>query len=311
MSMTQFDRPGATLDRQAKRRAPSSRLADLGDRIARTFAPSTDAGHAAPWEASTEAHDPVGADVGVPWDEPEPAFPVVRSGYDPKAVDEYVNELEREIDELRARASSDGAVADEIKRIGEQTAAILQTAHQQAHETRRKAQAEADKCLSDAAANAIAMNEEAKQKLRHLDSETDAVWHERVRLIEDVRNVATALFSLAEDAFDRFPPEEEKRAAIDPSPVRAVDERAGEGEGQASVPGGEPQPSVAGGVPQPSVAGGVPQPSVAGGVPQPSVPGGVPQPSVPGGLPQPSVPGRDDDVRGLDDGGDRGPFLQP
>jgi hypothetical protein len=302
MSMTQFDRPGATLDRQAKRRAPSSRLADLGDRIARTFAPSTDAGHAPPWEASTEAHDPVGADVGVPWDEPEPAFAVVRSGYDPKAVDEYVTELEREIDELRARASSDGAVADEIKRIGEQTAAILQTAHQQAHETRRKAQAEADKCLSDAAANAIAMNDEAKQKLRHLDSETDAVWHERVRLIEDVRNVATALFSLAEDAFDRFPPEEEKRAATDSAPVRSADLPAGERKGQASVPGGEPPPSVPG-------AG--PQASVPGGEPHASVPGGDAPPSVPGAGPHASVPGGDDDVRGLDDGGDRGPFLQP
>jgi cell division septum initiation protein DivIVA len=239
MSMTQFDRPGATLDRQAKRRAPSSRLADLGDRIARTFAPTTDAGHAPPWEANTEAHYPIPDGGDAPWDEPAAPFPVVRSGYDRKAVDEYVNELEREIDELRGRSSSDNAVSDEIKRIGEQTAAILQTAHQQAHETRRNAEAEADKCLSDAAANAISMNEEAKQKLRHLDSETDAVWHERVRLIEDVRNVATALFSLAEDASDRFPPEEEKRAAIDPAPVQAADQAAGEQDVQASVPGGD------------------------------------------------------------------------
>lgn len=266
--MTQFDRPGATLDRQAKRRAPSSRLADLGDRIARTFTPTPDPANAPPWEASTEAHYPVVDDGEASWDDPVSPFPVVRNGYDPKAVDEYVNELEREIDELRARTSSDGAVSDEIKRIGEQTAAILQTAHHQAHETRRKAQAEADKCLSDAAANAITMNEEAKQKLRHLDSETDAVWHERVRLIEDVRNVATALFSLAEDASDRFPPEEEKRAAIDPAPVRATAGPVGEGEVQvADEPAGESERRA-------------------------------------------SVPGGEDDVRGLDDRGHRGPFPQ-
>ena len=149
------------------------------------------------------------------WDETAPSFPVVRSGYDRAAVDEYLAELEREIDELRATgpATTNTAVSDEIKKIGEQTAAILQTAHQQASETTRKAQAEADKCLSDAAANAISMKEEAKQQLRHLDTETDAVWHERSRLIEDVRTVATALTSLAEQATDRFPPEEERRLA--------------------------------------------------------------------------------------------------
>jgi hypothetical protein len=268
--MTQFDRPGATLDRQAKRRAPSSRLADLGDRLARSFSPSTQPRRQAEpaqersWDANTEAHDALPFDGGELWEETAPAFPVVRSGYDRAAVDEYVTELEREIDELRARGSADSAVSDEIKRIGEQTAAILQTAHRQAHETTRKAQAEADKCLSDAAANAIAMNEEAKQKLRSIDTETDAVWHERSRLIDDVRNVATALFSLAEEAADRFPPEDDRRLAGRPTTPVAADLPVGEHDAEPSVVGG-----------------------------------------------QGSVAGAEDDVRRLDDGGDRGPLFQP
>jgi ElaB/YqjD/DUF883 family membrane-anchored ribosome-binding protein len=227
--MTEHDRPGATLDRPAKRKPTSSRLADLGDRIARTFTPTVDRTKApeGPWDVATEAHYAVADGAEAPWEDDASPFPIVRTGYDRDAVDGYLNELEQEIDELRTRASSDNAVSAEIKRIGEQAAAILQTAHQQAAETTRKAREEAEKCLADAAANAIAMNDEAKTKLRSVDSETDAVWRERARLIEDVRSVATALFSLAEEAADRFPSEDDKRAATASTRVKPAVTPAG------------------------------------------------------------------------------------
>jgi cell division septum initiation protein DivIVA len=259
-SMTQFGRPGTTVEHPDHKKPASSRLADLGDRLAKAFAPIERPERperprpvAPPWEAGTEVHVSAAEAGEEMWEDVAPAFPIVRSGYDRDAVDDYVNELEREIDELRAKASSDGAVSTEIKKIGEQTAAILQVAHQQAHETTAKARAEADRCLQDAAANAVAMTEEAKRKLRHLDSETDSVWHERMRLLDDVRGTAAALVSLADDAARRFPSEDERRAghqpaavASAPSPVTAPVDEPGSG-AEASGPVAGASGSVADG----------------------------------------------------------------
>jgi hypothetical protein len=92
-----------------------------------------------------------------------------------------------------------------LERIGEQTASILVVAHDQAHETTRQAQEQAERCVADAAANAMTITAQAKQRLRELDSETDSVWRERERLLEDVRVVSAALAALADQAAERFP----------------------------------------------------------------------------------------------------------
>src|ERR1019366_3842950 len=119
------------------------------------------------------------------------------------AVDEHVAELERELSQLRASERSDSSVAAEIERIGEQTSAILFVAHDQAQE-------QADRCVADAAANAVAISEEASRRLRQLDGETDSVWRERARLIDDVRHVSGDLATLAQEANDRFPAEPDR-----------------------------------------------------------------------------------------------------
>jgi len=304
--MSELNRPGTTVDRPKQRKQPSSRLADLGDRIARTFTPTPTPGSApsAPWDVATEAHYAVTDDVDERWDDDASPFPVVRSGYDRDAVDAYLNELEHEIDELRANRSSDDAVSTEIKRIGEQAAAILQTAHQQAAETTRKAREEAEKCLSDAAANAISMKDEAKSKLRELDTETDAVWRERSRLIEDVRSVATTLFSLAEEATERFPSEDDKRAASGSArrqPIAAPVSAAAKAQPVAapmSPPAAPSNGPVAPGPSGPSPVAGTPNPS-------PSRPATPPRATGPI-----SVARSENHIRGLDDGRNRGPFRE-
>ncbi|HEY1510104.1 MAG TPA: hypothetical protein VGF93_13930 [Solirubrobacteraceae bacterium] len=322
--MTEHDRPGATADRPAKHKQASSKLADLGDRLARTFAPverveRTPKTPAEPWDVATEAHFAVSDGADAPWEDDESTFPIVRHGYDRHAVDHYLNELEQEIDELRIQRKPEPTVSDEIKKIGEQAAAILQTAHQQAAETTRKAREEAEKCLSDAAANALAMNDDAKTKLRTLDSETDSVWRERSRLIDDVRSVATALFSLAEEATDRFPAEGDKRgggaAAAGPAPSQPASASASQ---PASASASQPSTPAS----QPSVPAA--QPSSPAQQPRAQHPAAPPRvqpapvsarsqaaatrPTTPAGR---SVVGGDDHVGRLDDRADAGPFRQP
>jgi len=229
--MSDLDTPDATLDEPPKQRSASSRFAELGERLARTFG-SVDHGDVdvSSWEPDGDSEagqaadaEPVVVARTPPLSQPvAPLFPTARHGYDRAAVDEHVAELEREIVELRGASAS--AVAVEIERIGEQTAAILRTAHEQAQETTRRGQVQADHVLSAAAANAVAITEDATQQLRQLDSDTDSVWRERGRLIEDVRIIATALLALAEDAAERFPAEPEKAGP----PARPAGEPAGE-----------------------------------------------------------------------------------
>jgi cell division septum initiation protein DivIVA len=145
------------------------------------------------------------------------AFPVGRLGYNRAAVDARIAELEAELAELRAMPPQP-SINEEIERLGEQTASILVVAHDQANQTTRaaeeKAQAttrlaqeEADRCIAHAASNAVAITEKAKRELRELDEETDTVWRERTRLLEDAQTVGSALIALAEEAKARFPAE--------------------------------------------------------------------------------------------------------
>jgi hypothetical protein len=203
--MSYFQRPDATLDEQREPQASTrSPFADFSDRIARWFAGpgrepveelESDGDPACELAAGPEARDAA------------PPFPLAPSGYNRLVVDARLAELERELDELRARHEPPMSITEEIERIGEQTASILVVAHDKAHETTRLAQEQADRCIADAAANAVAITVQAKERLRELDNETDSVWRERERLIEDVRVVSVALGSLATEASARFPAE--------------------------------------------------------------------------------------------------------
>jgi hypothetical protein len=232
--MSDFDRPGTAVEEPTRRRSSGSLFGDLGDRLARTF------GGVERPRSEVPAWNPRDVDYAVDddtvaWEQTPPRFPVTRLGYDCDVVDEHVATLERELSELRIHGPRRESVTAEIDRLGEQTATILKVAHEKAREITADAQRQADNCLADAAANAVSMTEEANRKLRQIDSETDAIWQERSRLIEDVRTVATALFTLAEEAVERFPGESEKIE-------RSVPPRAVAAQGQITEGGQVGQP---------------------------------------------------------------------
>jgi DivIVA protein len=274
------DRAGVTYDEPARRRSPGTFFADLGDRLARGFngfdRPQTDE---ADWEEYDELDQPTEAVDTLGSSEPSRRrFQTVLHGYDRDAVDDYIAGLEHEIGQMAAKLSAQRSapapapapsVEAEIARVGEETSAILRVAHEQAAEITRRARVEAERCVADAAANAVAMTDDAKRKLRTLDSETDAVWTERMRLIEDVRNVATSLFSLAEDACDRFPEDGDKGGAPAPASANHVAPKATPpvAEARAAAPS-QPKPAPAS---ESKAAAAAPAPAPAG-APAPATP---------------------------------------
>jgi DivIVA protein len=247
--MSDFERSGTTVDESAKRRTPGTWFADMGDRLARGFS-SFDRPQAeeTEWEPYDETDQPTAAVDAMPWEPTRKRFPTALHGYDRGAVDVHLAALEAEIEDLRAQRLPAPAVEAELERVGEETSAILKVAHEQAADITRRARSQADRCVADAAANAVAMTEDAKRNLRQLDSETDAVWAERGRLIEDVRNVATALFSLAEDAADRFPEDGDRgggTATVSAPPVPAGPPQTAAPPPAASMPPPAPAPPAA------------------------------------------------------------------
>jgi cell division septum initiation protein DivIVA len=216
--MSDFDTPGTAVDEPVKRPTASSRFADLGDRLARTFGSldRTDTERLG-WGSPPDARDQAVTETEPVWGPGEPRFPLSRQGYDREYVDDHIADLERELAELRTQRSLASPINVEIERIGEQATAVLRVAHEEAQKTMCRAQVSAERCVADAESAAAKLTDEANRRLRTLDGDTDVVWRERDRLIQDVRDVSAALVSLADAAAERFPAEPEKITA--PTPV--------------------------------------------------------------------------------------------
>jgi cell division septum initiation protein DivIVA len=141
-----------------------------------------------------------------------PRFPITRQGYDRAVVDERFAELEQEVIELdrelanmQASPPAESDAAAEISRLGAQVSAILIAAHDSAEETRRLAEAEAERRIAGAESRARSLTEDANRGLRRLQDETASLERERDRLLDDIRSIADRLRALADKPAEDLP----------------------------------------------------------------------------------------------------------
>jgi cell division septum initiation protein DivIVA len=145
----------------------------------------------------------------------EPLFPLVIRGYDRRMVEEHVELLTGRLAELEALQSPSVAVQEALERVAADTGSILKEAHETADGVLTRARAEAERLMRESRDEAERTIATAEARVRQLAIDTDALWQERMRLIDDSRAVAASLSALADEAADRFPPEPVWEEAVD------------------------------------------------------------------------------------------------
>jgi vacuolar-type H+-ATPase subunit H len=110
--------------------------------------------------------------------------------------------------ELQVIRSPEAAVRRALERVGEEVSGILQRAHDTASRVTAQSRSEAEDRLEAARQEAAQIVQRAEERLRELDAETDRIWAERHRIVEDTRELARELLTLTDSAADRFPPDQ-------------------------------------------------------------------------------------------------------
>jgi len=130
-------------------------------------------------------------------------FPVVMRGYDRAAVDAFVQEVLALVQELEGRQSQESVVQKAIEEVGEETAGILQRAHETADEIAARSRAQAEGRIQRAEREAELVRRQADAYSEKIVVETRLLWEERQRLIEDLRQFADDVLNTADDASER------------------------------------------------------------------------------------------------------------
>jgi hypothetical protein len=163
-------------------------------------------------------------------------FPIVVRGYHRQTVDLFIAELLELVEDLESHQTREGVVQKALGELGEETAGILQRAHETADDIAARSRAQADARLQRAEREAEILRHDADEYAEQVVTDTRALWEDRQRLIEDIRQLADDVLGTADDAIERLtlpeqigsePVEEPETAALTP---------------EAEVPG-EPEPT--------------------------------------------------------------------
>jgi hypothetical protein len=169
----------------------------------------------------------------------EAEFPIVVRGYHRQTVDLFIAELLELVDALEANQTREGVVQKALGELGEETAGILQRAHETADDITARSRAQADARLQRAERESEILRRDADEYAEQVVVDTRALWEDRQRLIEDIRQLADDVLGTADDAIERLTLPEQIGTEV---PEEPAEPETAALTPEAEVPG-EPEPT--------------------------------------------------------------------
>ncbi len=179
-------------------------------------------------------------------------FPTAMRGYDRVAVDTWCQEIADLVERLEEQPPRDTAVKRALDEVGQETTAILQRAHEAAEEITSRSRSQAEARLERAERETDDALREGEERAQQLDADIAAMWEQRTRLIDEIRQLADEVLGVADDALDRMqPPVTSDSPAVvmveGEEPDLSTDEMAYEDQPTVDVAATEPEPEAPGG----------------------------------------------------------------
>jgi DivIVA domain-containing protein len=170
-------------------------------------------------ERSEEAFNFGDARAHVPADIRDVSFPASVRGYDRRAVDAYIQRVNRVIAELEVTRSPQAAVRHAVDRVADQTKALLQQARESAEKITTSAREEADEIMATAKAEAAELVVNASTEADQARAEAEQAVADAAAKADDIvaRSRAEAENIIArsrEEAAERLQRSEQEIAAL-------------------------------------------------------------------------------------------------